>query len=290
MAKVVGIGFKEVGKLYYFNPTPFDLKLDDLVVVETVRGMELGKVVLPIKEVEDTEIEHELKCVLRVATQQDMKTYIDNKNKAKNTHNICKRVVAEHKLDMKLLDCEYTLDRGKVIIYYNAEGRVDFRELLKDLAGELKVRIELRQIGPREGAKFIGGIGPCGREICCSKHLREFDLVTMKMAKDQGMTLNASKVAGLCGKLMCCIGYENQVYDEIRKRVPLVGDIVQTPTCGCCKVISVDLLKELVRTKSDDKDDVEVWEAKDLVKIKSSDETVNPADLTDDVNDDGINS
>lgn len=290
MAKVVGIGFKEVGKLYYFNPTPFDLKLDDLVVVETVRGMELGKVVLPIKEVEDTEIEHELKCVLRVATQQDMKTYIDNKNKAKNTLNICKRVVAEHKLDMKLLDCEYTLDRGKVIIYYNAEGRVDFRELLKDLAGELKVRIELRQIGPREGAKFIGGIGPCGREICCSKHLREFDLVTMKMAKDQGMTLNASKVAGLCGKLMCCIGYENQVYDEIRKRVPLVGDIVQTPTCGCCKVISVDLLKELVRTKSDDKDDVEVWEAKDLVKIKSSDETVNPADLTDDVNDDGINS
>lgn len=290
MAKVVGIGFKEVGKLYYFNPTPFDLKLDDLVVVETVRGMELGKVVLPIKEVEDTEIEHELKCVLRVATQQDMKTYIDNKNKAKNTLNICKRIVAEHKLDMKLLDCEYTLDRGKVIIYYNAEGRVDFRELLKDLAGELKVRIELRQIGPREGAKFIGGIGPCGREICCSKHLREFDLVTMKMAKDQGMTLNASKVAGLCGKLMCCIGYENQVYDEIRKRVPLVGDIVQTPTCGCCKVISVDLLKELVRTKSDDKDDVEVWEAKDLVKIKSSDETVNPADLTDDVNDDGINS
>lgn len=290
MAKVVGIGFKEVGKLYYFNPTPFDLKLDDLVVVETVRGMELGKVVLPIKEVEDTEIEHELKCVLRVATQQDMKTYVDNKNKAKNTLNICKRIVAEHKLDMKLLDCEYTLDRGKVIIYYNAEGRVDFRELLKDLAGELKVRIELRQIGPREGAKFIGGIGPCGREICCSKHLREFDLVTMKMAKDQGMTLNASKVAGLCGKLMCCIGYENQVYDEIRKRVPLVGDIVQTPTCGCCKVISVDLLKELVRTKSDDKDDVEVWEAKDLVKIKSSDETVNPADLTDDVNDDGINS
>lgn len=290
MAKVVGIGFKEVGKLYYFNPTPFDLKLDDLVVVETVRGMELGKVVLPIKDVDDSEIEHELKSVIRVATHQDMKAYVENKNKAKNTLNICKRIVTEHKLDMKLLDCEYTLDRGKVIIYYNADGRVDFRELLKDLASELKVRIELRQIGPREGAKFIGGIGPCGREICCSKHLREFDLVTMKMAKDQGMTLNASKVAGLCGKLMCCISYENQVYDEIRKRVPLVGDLVQTPTCGCCKVISVDLLKELVRTKSDDKEEVEVWEAKDLVKIKSNEEVVNPEDLTDDVNDDGINS
>lgn len=290
MAKVVGIGFKEVGKLYYFNPEPFDLKVDDLVVVETVRGMELGKVVLETKEVDDSQIEHELKSVIRIATQQDINAYYENKNKAKNTLIVCKKIVSKHNLDMKLLDCEYTLDKSKIIIYYNAEGRVDFRELLKDLASELKVRIELRQIGPREGAKFIGGIGPCGREICCSKHLREFDLVTMKMAKDQGMTLNASKVAGICGKLMCCIGYENEIYDDLRKRVPLVGDLVQTPTCGCCKVISVDLLREIVKTKSDDSENVEVWQASELVKIKSTEEVVDPKDLTDDVIEDGTSS
>lgn len=290
MAKVVGIGFKEVGKLYYFNPDPFNLVLDDLVVVETVRGMELGKVVLPIKEVDDSEIEHELKSVIRIATDQDIRVYKDNKNRAKNTLNICKKIVSEHRLEMKLLDCEYTLDRSKVIIYYNAEGRVDFRELLKDLASELKVRIELRQIGPREGAKFIGGLGPCGREICCSKHLREFDLVTMKMAKDQGMTLNSSKVAGLCGKLMCCISYENEVYEDLRKKVPLVGDLVQTPTCGCCKVVSVDLLREIVKTKNDDNDTVEVWQADELVKLNSTEEVIDPKDLTDDVIEDGSNS
>ena len=137
----------------------------------------------------------------------------------------CEKIIKRHKLEMKLLDCEYTLDHQKIIIYYNAEGRVDFRELLKDLASEFRVRIELRQVGPREGAKFLGGIGPCGRMICCKSHLREFDLVTMKMAKDQGMTLSAAKVAGLCGKLMCCIGYESPIYEEIRRRIPLVGDI-----------------------------------------------------------------
>lgn len=290
MAKVVGIGFKDVGKIYYFNPEPFELQIDDLVVVETVRGMELGKVVLGIKEIDDSELEHELKNIIRIATKQDIKTYYENKDKAKGTLEVCKRIVGSHKLEMKLLDCEYTLDRSKIIIYYNAEGRVDFRELLKDLAIELKVRIELRQIGPREGAKFIGGIGACGREICCVKHLREFDLVTMKMAKDQGITLNASKIAGLCGKLMCCIGYENEVYEDLRKRVPLVGDLVKTPTCSCCKVVSVDLLKEIVRTKSDDSENIEVWEAKDLVKIKSTEEVIDPKDLTDDVNEDGTNS
>lgn len=290
MTKVVGIGFKEVGKIYYFSPNPFELKIDDLVVVETIRGMELGKVVLEVKDVEDSLIEHDLKNIIRIATKQDIKTYHDNREKANNTLDICKKIVADHGLEMKLLDCEYTLDRGKIIIYYNAEGRVDFRELLKDLASELKVRIELRQIGPREGAKFIGGIGPCGREICCSTYLREFDLVTMKMAKDQGMTLNAAKIAGLCGKLMCCIAYENDVYEELRKRVPLVGDLVQTPTCSCCKVVSVDLLKEIVKTKNDNSDNIEVWEAKEIVKIQSTEEAVDPRDLTDDVNEDGTNS
>ena len=290
MAKVVGIGFREVGKLYYFNPEPLDLKLDDLVIVETVRGLELGRVVVEPKIVDDSSIEHELKNVLGLASEQDIATYEDNREKAKETLSTCKDIVQKHELDMKLLDCEYTLDRSKVIIYYNADGRVDFRNLLKDLASELRVRIELRQVGPREGAKFVGGFGPCGREICCSKHLREFDLVTMKMAKDQGMTLNSSKIAGLCGKLMCCIGYENEVYEDLKKRVPSVGDLVKTPTCGCCKVVSVDLLREIVRTKSDDKDDIEVWQAKELVKLKATEEKVRPEDLTDDVIEDEISS
>ena len=288
MTKIVGIGFKEVGKIYWFNPYPFNLKVGDHVVVETIRGLELGTVVQGIKDIDDKEIEHELKPVIRIASKQDLRIYLENAERSKKAMETCKRIVKENKLEMKLLDCEYTLDRQKIIIYYNADGRVDFRELLKDLASEFKVRIELRQIGPREGAKFIGGIGSCGREVCCKRHLREFDLVTMKMAKDQGMTLSASKVAGLCGKLMCCIGYENPVYEEIRKRIPLVGDLVKSPTCDCCKVISVDYLREIVRTASDEK--IEVWEAKDLVKIKAHQEVIKPEDLTDDVFENGTDS
>lgn len=290
MVRIVGIGFKEVGKIYYFDPTPFNLDVDDLVVVETVRGIELGKVITPPQEIPEEELEHELKSVIRIATDKDIKAYRENQKKAVKTLEICKEIVKQHGLEMKLLECEYTLDRSKVIFYYNADGRVDFRELLKDLAAEFKVRIELRQIGPREGAKFVGGLGQCGREICCKTHLREFDIVTMKMAKDQGMTLNASKVAGLCGKLMCCIGYENELYQELRQRVPLVGDLVQTPTCSCCKVVSVDLLREIVKTARDDAEEIEVWHADELVKLKSTEEVINPADLTDDVNEDGTNT
>jgi len=290
MVRVVGIGFKEVGKIYYFDPTPFNLDVDDLVVVETVRGIELGKVITPPQEIPEEELEHELKSVIRIATDKDIKAFRENQKKAVKTLEICKEIVKQHGLEMKLLECEYTLDRSKVIFYYNADGRVDFRELLKDLAAEFKVRIELRQIGPREGAKFVGGLGQCGREICCKTHLREFDIVTMKMAKDQGMTLNASKVAGLCGKLMCCIGYENELYQELRQRVPLVGDLVQTPTCSCCKVVSVDLLREIVKTARDDAEEIEVWHADELVKLKSTEEVINPADLTDDVNEDGTNT
>lgn len=288
MIKIVGVGFKEVGKIYWFNPYPYTLKLHDKVVVETIRGLELGTVIQPVKEVDDEKLIHELKPVIRLATKNDLRAYEENQERAKKSLEICKQIVKQHKLEMKLLECEYTLDRQKIIIYYNADGRVDFRELLKDLASEFKVRIELRQIGPREGAKFIGGIGQCGREVCCVRHLREFDLVTMKMAKEQGMTLNASKVAGLCGKLMCCIAYENNFYEDVRKRVPLVGDTVKTPTCECCRVVSVDFLREIVKTENGDK--LEVWQAKDLVKIKGHEETESPDDLTDDVVDDGNNS
>ncbi|HHX80432.1 MAG TPA: stage 0 sporulation family protein [Acholeplasmataceae bacterium] len=288
MKKVVGIDFKEVGKIYWFDVGNFKLKANDKVVVETIRGLELGTVVQEILEVAECELEHELKPVIRVATKNDLKAYEDNLERAQSALKICKKIVKQHKLEMKLLECEYTLDRQKIIFYYNADGRVDFRELLKDLASEFKTRIELRQIGPREGAKFIGGLGPCGRECCCVKHLREFDLVTMKMAKEQGMTLNASKVAGLCGKLMCCIGYESSFYEEIRNRMPLVGDLVRTPNCEVCKVVGVDYLREIIKTSNEDK--IEVWQANELEKVESYKQEDNPNDLTDDVIENGIDS
>lgn len=282
MVKVVGITFKDVGKIYWFSPGPYKLGKGETVVVETVRGLELGYVTIAPQEVEDGVLEHELKPVVRLASNTDIKNYKDNLVKAKRALEITHKIVTKHKLDMKLLDCEYTLDKQKIIFYYNAEGRVDFRELLKDLASEFRVRIELRQVGAREGAKFLGGIGTCGREVCCKCHLREFDLVTMKMAKDQGMSLNASKIAGLCGKLMCCIGYENEVYEEVRSRIPLVGDIVDTPKCKGCKVVDVNFLKEIVKTV-DKEENIQVWEAKDVVKVKGHVEVVSAEDLSDDV-------
>ncbi len=282
MVKVVGITFKDVGKIYWFNPNVYDLHEGDKVVVETARGMELGLVTIGPKEIEDSELEHELKSVIRIANKYDVKSYLDNKEKSIKALMACDRIIHKHKLEMKLLDCEYTLDKQKIIIYYNADGRVDFRELLKDLAAEFRVRIELRQVGPREGAKFIGGLGCCGREVCCKSHLREFDLVTMKMAKDQGMSLNAAKIAGLCGKLMCCIGYENATYEEIRARIPLQGDIVNTPDCKNCKVINVDILAEMC-TVADNEDKVSIWKASELEKVFSHREEVREEDLTDDV-------
>ena len=284
MAKVVGIVFKDIGKIYWFKPEPYSPQKGDKVVVETVRGLELGFVETDVKEIPDEELEHELKPIVRMANKYDIKNYLSNLEKAEKDFEACKKIVSNRKLDMKLLYCEYTLDKQKIIIYYNAEGRVDFRELLKDLASEFRVRIELRQIGPREGAKIIGGIGPCGREICCKQHLREFDLVTMKMAKDQNMSLSASKIAGLCGKLMCCISYENETYCEIRKRIPLTGDIVNTPNAKNCKVVGVDILAE--RIKVMDKDEVVTeWNAKDVIKIKGHKEEISAIVLSDDVED-----
>ena len=274
MTKVVGISFKDVGKIYWFSPNVYDLHVGDKVVVETVRGLELGIVVLGVREVEDSELEHELKPVVRLANKYDVKSFLDNREKSIKALMTCDRIIRRHKLEMKLLDCEFTLDKQKIIVYYNAEGRVDFRELLKDLASEFKVRIELRQIGPREGAKILGGIGCCGREICCKSYLREFNLVTMKMAKDQGMSLNAAKIAGLCGKLMCCIGYENSLYEEIRARIPLTGDIVNTPIAKDCKVINVDILAEMC-TVVDKEEKITVWKADELVKVKSNREEDN---------------
>jgi cell fate regulator YaaT (PSP1 superfamily) len=283
MIKVVGIGFKDVGKIYWFNPFPLSVKLNEKVIVETVRGYELGTVIQEAREINDTDIEREIKPIVRLATKSDVLAYEENLERAKAALEACKRIVRNNKLEMKLLDCEFTIDRQKIIIYYTAEGRVDFRELLKDLASEFRIRIELRQVGPREGAKFIGGMGPCGRPVCCASHLREFGLVTMKMAKDQGMTLSSSKVAGLCGKLMCCIAYENDLYQELRSRSPMVGDMVKTPHCESCRVVNVDLLRETVKTMHND--NIEVWQTKEIVKLTEHKEDVKPEDLTDEIAD-----
>ncbi len=268
MKKVVGISLQEVGKIYWFNPGMLQLKKNDKVIVETIRGLEIGIVVQEIQEVEDNFVEHELKDVVRMANSKDVKTQKDNDAKASETTKRIKQIVYEYKLDMKIVGCEFTLDSTKLLIYYNAEGRVDFRELVKALATEFKVRIELRQIGQREGTKILGGLGCCGLEVCCKTHLREFDLVTMKMAKDQGMALSSSKIAGLCGKLMCCIAYESEAYNELRKKVPSVGDLVSTPTCKKCKVINADYLREKVRT--DNEGTVEEWEASKVVRLKTA--------------------
>lgn len=270
MTKIVGIGFKEVGKIYWFSPNSYKINLDDIVVVETVRGLELGKVVEPIKEVEDSEIEYELKNVIRIANDLDLRHSAENDERSKKSLPKIREMIEVHGLDMKTIDCEYTLDGSKLLIYYTAEGRVDFRELVRDLASEFKVRIELRQIGQREGAKMVGGIGSCGRELCCKKHLREFDLVTMKMAKDQGMALSAGKIAGQCGKLMCCISYENEYYTEVKKIMPQVGDEVKTPSCGCCKVVSVNYIRQMIKTKSPDNEVPDEWTLSEITKIKKS--------------------
>lgn len=268
MKKIVGVSFNDVGKIYWFNPTSLSIVKGTKVVVETVRGLELATAITDINEIDDSKVEYELKDIIRVADETDINQYEENIKKAEDSFYKVRDIIKEYKLEMKLLGCEYTLDSSKLLIYYNADGRVDFRELVKALASEFKVRIELRQIGPREGTKIIGAVGICGREVCCKKYIREFDLVTMKMAKEQGMALSSSKIAGVCGKLMCCIGYESPIYEEIKKKMPNVGDIVKTPTCEKCKVINIDVLRELVKTDNDGT--VEQWQAKEVVKLKSN--------------------
>ncbi|MGI6710289.1 MAG: PSP1 domain-containing protein [Bacilli bacterium] len=264
MVKVVGIGFKEVGKIYWFDPKNFQLKKGDNVIVETVRGIEIGEVIEDIKEVDEKSLEHELKPIMRIASQKDIERQKENEAQALKDNEVCKKLIAEHNLEMKLLGCEYTLDRQKIIIYYNAEGRIDFRELLKDLAANFRARIELRQIGPREGAKIVGGIGTCGRCLCCTTHIRDFDVVSMKMAKDQGMNLSSNKITGVCGKLMCCIAYEFPIYEELRKTIPGVGEIVDTPDCEGCKVSAVNYVSKKVTVVNEDKQ--QTFDAKEVVR------------------------
>ena len=249
--QVARIQFKPVGKKYYFSPNGLDLKDKDKVVVETIRGIELGTVIGSIIDIDEKELISELKPILRKATKRDLEDYKIAKERENGVKEKTKFYAINNGLEMKILGCEYTLDLGKLIIYFEAEGRVDFRQLVKDLAEEFKVRIELRQVGPRDGAKFIGGLGPCGLQICCVTHIDDFDNVTIKMAKNQNLSLNPQKISGTCGKLLCCIKYEDEVYKQARKDLPDIGDTVKTKE-GIGKVIGLDILKGLIQVKYPD--------------------------------------
>ncbi|MFA7550265.1 MAG: stage 0 sporulation family protein [Sedimentibacter sp.] len=227
MIKVVGVRFKKAGKIYYFDPEKKWINNGDFVIVETIRGIEYGQVVVGPKMVKEENIVQPLKKVLRLATEEDIKTNQENSEKEKEAFDICFKKIEEHELEMKLIDIEYTFDNNKVIFYFTADGRIDFRELVKDLAAIFRTRIELRQIGVRDEAKMIGGIGPCGRHMCCSSFLGEFYPVSIKMAKEQKLSLNPAKISGICSRLMCCLNYEHQVYEENIKKLPDLGDKVE---------------------------------------------------------------
>lgn len=226
MIKVVGVRFKKAGKIYYFDPEKKWINNGDFVIVETIRGIEYGQVVVGPKMVKEEDIIQPLKKVLRLATEEDIITNQENKEKEKEAYDICFTKIEEHGLEMKLVDIEYTFDNNKVIFYFTADGRIDFRELVKDLAAIFRTRIELRQIGVRDEAKMIGGLGPCGRQMCCSSFLGEFFPVSIKMAKEQKLSLNPAKISGICSRLMCCLNYEHQVYEENIKKLPDLGDKV----------------------------------------------------------------
>jgi cell fate regulator YaaT (PSP1 superfamily) len=236
---VVAIQFNRLGKKYYFSTNGLDLKMGDFVVVETIRGFELGEAVSNIMQISEQEVVSPLKPILRLANFEDLKTHKENIEKEPYVLQKTQDFVRLNKLDMKLLNCEYTLDRTKLIIYFTAEGRVDFRELVKDLANEFHVRIELRQVGARDGAKVIGGIGPCGRQTCCTTFLREFEPVSIKMAKNQNLSLNPSNISGICGKLLCCIRYEDENYRDFKKEMPNINSLVWTLE-GRGKVVDIN--------------------------------------------------
>ncbi|ABN53311.1 MAG TPA: stage 0 sporulation protein [Hungateiclostridium thermocellum] len=269
MVKVVGVRFKKAGKIYYFDPGDLEINLHENVIVETARGIEFGQVVVPNTEVSEEEIVAPLKKVIRVATEEDKAHHEDNIRREKEAFDICLQKIANHKLEMKLVGVEYTFDNNKILFYFTADGRVDFRELVKDLASVFRTRIELRQIGVRDEAKMMGGLGVCGRVLCCNSFLGEFQPVSIKMAKEQGLSLNPAKISGACGRLMCCLKYEQEAYEEIISRVPKEGAIVETPD-GQGVVMSVSLLKELVKVKLDreNETDLKVYKASEVKVIK----------------------
>ena len=247
MTKVIGVRFRQAGKIYFFSPGKLEIKTQDRVIVETARGVEFGKVVTGPKEVEDDKITQPLKSVIRIANEEDYKKEEKNREKEKEAFNICLEKIRKHGLEMKLIDAEYTFDNNKVLFYFTADGRIDFRELVKDLAAVFRTRIELRQIGVRDETKIMGGYGICGRELCCHTFLSEFAPVSIKMAKEQNLSLNPTKISGVCGRLMCCLKYEEDTYEELNGRLPNIGDYVTTDDGLKGEVHSVSILRQLVK-------------------------------------------
>ncbi len=265
MYDVVGVRFKKAGKIYYFDPGDLSIQKDDFVIVETVRGVEYGRAVVPRKQVEEHDVVLPLKKVVRIADHKDRMIVEENKQAAQEAYDVCNEKVNGHQLDMKLVDVEYTFDRNKVIFYFTADGRVDFRELVKDLASIFRTRIELRQIGVRDEAKMLGGIGPCGRMLCCSTFLGDFDPVSIKMAKDQNLSLNPTKISGLCGRLMCCLKYENDEYEAAKEQLPDLGEIIETPQ-GRGKVVGLNILERVLQVELKEQDRVLEYTLDEIIK------------------------
>ena len=282
MVTVVGVRFKKAGKIYYFDPGNLNISQGNSVIVETARGIEFGDSVIGPKQINDSEVVSPLKSVLRKADEVDIRIHEENKVKEKEAFQICLEKIDEHKLVMKLIDVEYTFDNNKVIFYFTADGRVDFRELVKDLATIFKTRIELRQIGVRDEAKMIGGLGPCGRSMCCSSFLGDFASVSIKMAKEQNLSLNPTKISGICGRLMCCLNYEQSTYEDIRRRLPKVTSVVSTIK-GNGHVIANSVVNERVKVKIKIKDGEEIVEdfnIRDITLVSGSYEgTVNDEEV-----------
>lgn len=267
MTKVIGVRFRTAGKIYFFAPGKFDIKQGDNVIVETARGVEFGRVVSGPREVEDEEVVQPLKSVIRPANEQDRKTVEKNKQKEKEAFKICLEKIRKHKLEMKLIDVEYTFDGNKILFYFTADGRIDFRELVKDLAAVFRTRIELRQIGVRDETKIRGGIGICGRPLCCSTYLTEFSAVSIKMAKEQNLSLNPTKISGVCGRLMCCLTNEEETYEVLNSQLPSVGDTVTTKDGLTGVVHSLSVLRRQVKVVvnlENDEKEIREYQADDL--------------------------
>lgn len=267
MINVIGVRFRRAGKIYYFDPAGYEIESGQNVIVETARGIEYGSVVLGSRHIKEEEIVSPLKSVIRVATDEDNDVSKENKEKAKDAFDICLEKIDKHGLEMKLIDCEYTFDNNKLLFYFTADGRIDFRELVKDLASVFKTRIELRQIGVRDETKVIGGIGICGRNLCCNSYLSEFSPVSIKMAKEQHLSLNPSKISGVCGRLMCCLRNEQDAYEELNKSLPNIGDFVRTLDGNKGEVKAVNVLKQTVKiviTDENDDKDIVIYKVSEL--------------------------
>ena len=258
MTRIVGVRFQQAGKIYYFDPSDYELEMAMHVIVETARGVEMGTVLIPPKDVEDDQVIQPLKPVIRVATDEDEKTMERNKERAKEAFAICKEKILKHELELKLVSAEYTFDNNKLLFYFTADGRIDFRDLVKDLAAVFRTRIELRQIGVRDETKMMGGVGICGRELCCRAYLSDFVPVSIKMAKEQNLSLNPTKISGVCGRLMCCLKNEQETYEYLNSRLPSVGDTVTTPEGWKGEVSSVSVLRQNVKVIIDNGEEKEL--------------------------------